>query len=206
VRQLPATWAELVKAVKTDSHSPNQERLALLHAARNLFAKGPFASLDVSERKLLAGMEDEAGWFGRMTGHGDFHSLVNDSPGGLGAAIDVIPLMGPVTRVDYDRYVVLFRAAFKQASHGAGIASGSRLLALKRPDVFLPYNGANAHGVSQAFGIARTTTTLDNYWDRIVAPLQLLPWMTMPRPNKRVEGAIWDGRAALLDTLYYTPT
>lgn len=198
---LPATWAALVQVVNQDTHSKDGKRLRMLAHARELF-NTPFADLPLAKRKMLAGMDPDWGLFGFMTGHGDFHTRINRSPALIGRAIDAIPLTGPIIEEHYRIYVALFRAAFKGASHGAGLASGTRLLALKRPDVFVPFNSANKKGLAAAFGQPQSTN-LDTYWHNIIAPMQLLDWWQRKRPRTRHEAAIWDGRAALLDSLYF---
>ncbi len=206
--RLPVQWSELVSAVKNDRYGKDGIRLEVLAKAQLQFATyTSFAAMPQEIRRELAGMVYESSWglFGSMSGHGEFQSRVNRFPDGISAAIERIPLTGPVTKEDFDAYVSAFQKAFAGAAHGAGLASGTRLLALKRPDVFVPVNRANAERVCSAFGVARTTTKLDNYWSRIILPLQLVPWWRAARPKKRLEAKIWDGRAALLDALYYRP-
>lgn len=215
-RAVPESWSSLLSAVKPGLTL----RLAVLAHAREWFARYPsFAAMPLEYRRAIAGMWEhdvylattpsrllpDFACFGRMTGHGDFHHLVRESPRGLSAALDLIPHTGPVLESDYNRFVDRLHKAFAGATHGAGLASGSRLLALKRPDVFVPVNAANRMSLCPAFGVAATTTSLDNYWERIIAPMQMLPWWNASRPANAHQGAVWDGRAALLDALYYDP-
>lgn len=205
---LPVLWDELVAAVRNDKHARSLVRLDVLDDARGRFAtRRSFEAMDASERRELCGMvhDDRWGLFGSMWGHGDFRHRVNDAPGGISEAIACIPLTGEISEEHYDRYVSAFRKAFDGAAHGAGLASATRLLVMKRPDVFVPVNAKNAARVCPAFGVATTTTSIENYWQRIIAPLQLTTWWRSSRPRDDIEGRIWDGRAALLDALFYEP-
>lgn len=83
---------------------------------------------------------------------------------------------------------------------------GTRLLTMKRPDRFVCIDKANRiDGLCNYFGVAPTTTNLENYWDRIIAPMELMPWWQANEPIPPVEREIWRGRAALLDAIYYNP-
>lgn len=205
---LPVAWEDLVDAVLNDEHAKEQLRLDVLDEARRRFAtQRSFAEMDDSERRELAGMVDDSRWglFGSMGGHGDFQHRVNQKPAGISRAIACIPLTGEVSEEDYDRYVSAFQKAFDGAAHGAGLASATRLLAMKRPDVFVPFNAKNKDRLCAAFGVPKTTTKMENYWRRIIAPLQLVPWWRSSRPMREVEARVWDGRAALLDAIFYEP-
>lgn len=205
---LPLEWDALVDAVQNDKHATDLVRLDVLEQARRIFATNTsFAAMEADERRELAGMVDGNKWglFGSMWGHGDFRHRVNQTPGGISRAIACIPPTGEVSEEDYDRYVSAFQRAFDGAAHGAGLASATRLLAMKRPDVFVPFNARNKDRLCAAFGVPKTTTKMNNYWRRIIAPLQLVPWWRSPRPMQEIEARIWDGRAALLDAIFYEP-
>lgn len=212
--QLP--WSEFKeKVIKDLHHNDLSTRLMVLEGAAAIFAKKPhFADLDRDDRRAIAGTfgrEEEKrsdipwAWFGTMFPQGDFKNLVNDSPGGLSKALDCIPAEGEVSENDYNLFTKLFRKAFEGKEHKGGVATASRLLCMKRPDVFVGVNNANRKGLCGAFEVAFSTLSLDNYWDRIVVPTQLSPWWQQDRPRGMLAGRIWDNRAALLDCLYYDP-
>lgn len=211
------SWAEFVRRVKNDQHHSLEGRLNLLRTARDLFLSKTFAAMSVHERKAIAGTygktESRLGdldwaWFGSMQGAGVFKSLVLESPDGLSAALDAIPQNGEVTREHFNRYIRQFDRAFLGKPRKGGVATASRLLALKRPDWFMAINEGNLAGISDAFGVARTRLKADQhwvetYWERLVEPLRLSEWWHRERPIDELDGQIWDNRAALLDSLYY---
>lgn len=210
---LDISWQEFVQRVRTDDRHDFKERLVLLERARTLFAERlTFAAMKTDERKAIAGtygkveprLDDiEWAWFGTMFPQGDFKNLVNNAPAGLSAALDNIPLVGDVAQAQYDAFVVEFRTAFKGKAHQGGYAVASRLLAVKRPDVFVAVNSQNRRGLCEALVVAHSTLDLDNFWERIVEPVRMSPWWLAPRPKGGTEARLWDCRAAMLDSLYY---
>lgn len=209
------SWASFITSVKDDIHHSLEGRLAILERASALFKEhGSFAAMSQYERKAIAGtygakepqLDDlEWPWFGTMSGQGDFKNLVNESPGLLSKALQNIPLDGDVLEAQFDAFVRHFDLAFKGKTHKGGVATASRLLAMKRPDVFVGLNKANRVGISKAFGTAPTTLNLGNYWERVVVPMQNSPWWLHPRPRDALAGRIWDNRAALMDSIYFDP-
>lgn len=210
---LDISWQEFVRRVKTDDRHDFEKRLVLLERARTLFAKRlTFAAMKPDERKAIAGtygkveprLDDiEWAWFGTMFPQGDFKNLVNNAPAGLSEALDNIPLAGDITQAQYDAFVVAFRTAFKGKAHQGGYAVASRLLAVKRPDVFVAVNSQNRRGLCEALVVAHSTLNLDNFWERIVEPTRMSPWWLAARPKGGLEARLWDCRAAMLDSLYY---
>lgn len=212
---LALSWNKFVEHVKNDGHHNLDGRLAILERAARLFAdRMTFAAMSQYERKAIAGTYGskepqldglEWPWFGTMFGQGDFKNLVNATPEQLSAALDQIPAEGDVSREQFDAFAAAFATAFQGRAHKGGVATASRLLAMKRPDFFLGVTDANRDGICAAFGTAPTTLNLGNYWDRIVVPIQSSPWWLAPRPRGVLVGRIWDNRAALLDSIYYDP-
>lgn len=211
---LGLSWESFVARVQDDPHHGFQGRLSILNSAKALLGRTRFEDLSRDERRAIGGTygptEEQLdgldwGWFGRMFGFGDFKNLVNESPATLSSALDSIPFDGDVTEDEFIRFARRFRKAFDGATRTGGVATATRLLAMKRPDVFVCVNRANRDGLCAAYGVAPTTLSLDNYWERIVVPTQLGPWWRAPRPRGSAS-LIWDFRAALVDCLYYDPT
>ena len=75
---------------------------------------------------------------------------------------------------------------------------------MKRPDFFVCVNGGNKVGLATALSFAPTTLSLENYWDRVVEPIQQAPWYNAPRPVGP-DMELWDARVAMLDAIYYRP-
>jgi len=210
------TWAAFVQKVRADGNHKINERISVLERAAVLFQKNAsFAAMGRDERRAIAGTYgskeltlDELPWpwFGTMFGQGDFKTLVNEEPDMLSVALDEIPFKGNLHEQAYAAFVTHFQKAFQNKSHKGGVATASRLLAMKRPDVFVCLNNANKQGLCDALGVAYTTVSVSNYWERIVVPIQLSPWWGHERPRDPLAGRIWDNRAALLDCIYYDPS
>lgn len=209
-------WARFIEQVKSDGHHNLEGRLAILEKASVLFKEHvSFAAMSPYERKAIAGTYGTKErqldglnwpWFGTMFGQGDFKNLVNESPELLSKALQHVPLDGDVSEAQFDTFVRHFDFAFKGKAHKGGIATASRLLAMKRPDVFVGLNNANRKGICDAFGTAPTTLNPGNYWGRVIVPMQNSPWWLHPRPRDMLAGRIWDNRAALMDSIYYDPS
>ncbi|WP_122586711.1 phospholipase D family protein [Pseudomonas viridiflava] len=212
------SWADYLVQVRSSSHPSAhlfKERLGVLTKARSLFAtRVPYANWSEGDRKLVAGTLGrkksqqpgvDYGLFGSMGASGTFANLVIEAPTGLSNALDCIPLMGAVSRDDYDRYCKAFRAAFDPDGRVGGLPTATRLLAMKRPDAFVCIDSANRNDLCENFGVSPSTTNLENYWQRIIEPMHGDAWWRHPQPSNAADAEIWLGRAALLDAIYYTP-
>lgn len=208
-------WRDFYRYVKEkDQHKSIDKRLKVLSTARAFFERsgGSLRNMPLEARKAIAGTYHHAedkpndlpwGWFGGMFGQGSFKALVNKNSTKLSKALDHIKMKGDVTEAQYRKFRRDFSAAFKDEVREGGIATATRLLAMKRPDVFVAVNKGNRKNLCNALNIAETTLSLDNYWNRIIAPVQLSPWWNQRRPTEGKETKIWDNRAALLDCIYY---
>ena len=210
---LNMSWDDFLASVRGDRHHALDKRLDVLEAARGLFQKyESFAEMPIEDRQGIAGFREDGdvpwGWFGSMRGAGVFKNIVNQSPSGLSDALDQVPLDGRVTREDYLEFVDRFVRAFpikdgKPTRHGLGTAT--RLLAMKRPDYFVCLDGANRRRLLADFDINVVLHDYDGYWDKIVERLKLATWWNSRRPREKTAGRVWDGRAAMLDAIYYAP-
>src|SRR5262249_50503526 len=85
-----------------------------------------------------------------------FKAAIRDNRQEISDALDAIPpAVEPVTKADYMRFVRLFRGAFPNG--GGGLATGTRLLAMKRPDVFVCLDRKNRGNLC-----SRTRSRLEN--------------------------------------------
>jgi hypothetical protein len=106
-----------------------------------------------------------------MRGAGVFKNLINEHPATLSIALDEMPLDGPVQRGDYGAFIGRYNEAFSERNgqpFGHGLATATRLLAMKRPDYFVCFDQANKAGLSGAIGIAINHHDYDAYWDSII--------------------------------------
>lgn len=205
------TWPHFVRLVRKDKTHGLEPRLRVLSRARQLFAQGvPFARLSETDRKCLAGILKPSirdgldwGYFGQMSAFGSYTPILNLHANAFSKALDYIPLLGTVERKHFDAYLATIMTIPEASPSWIGM--GTRLLTMKRPDRFVCIDSANRDGLCAYFGVAPTTTNLDNYWDRIIAPMMLMPWWQTEISEHAQEQEIWMGRAALLDAIYYDP-
>lgn len=210
---LDLDWREFSKRVKEQEQLDNGARMRLLQRASELFAENKhFSAMERHDRRCIAAtlgrverkQEDiNWAWFGNMSGHGDFQSLVNESPELLSEALDHIPSVGDVTEEQYAAFVETFNSAFEGKAHRGSYPVASRLLAMKRPDQFVAVNSQNVKGLCEALDVPWTRLNLENYWQRIVVPIRNSPWWFSARPAKREAARLWDFRVAMLDSIYY---
>jgi hypothetical protein len=182
-----------------------EARLSILDKAQKLLSHS-FCNLTDDEKRCLAGLQSDmpemkdVDWkyFGSMTGAGNYsHAIVKDLK--LQIAIDIIPINGKVTKDQFDKYCSEYKKLYKNP-----LGCATRLLAMKRPDLFVCVDSKNKTELCKAFAIPESRLTIDNYWDLIVEPLQKALWV-----NSKLEGAnprelkVKKYQIALLDSLYY---
>lgn len=140
-----------------------------------------------------------------MFGAGVFKKLINTNSSGLSRALDAIPPIGEVQREHYLQFIAAYVASYPQRKWH-GLATATRLLAMKRPDYFVCFDAENRDGLCKAFGIGLGHHDYERYWDSVIERVLVSRWWSSPRPTGNSRGsAIWDGRAAFLDSLYYKP-
>lgn len=202
------TWEEYIGNISTSDISNYEARLKMLDKAHEYFASGvPFDNLASDVKKALAGfivdLEDTSGkdidWlmFGSMKGAGTFKHAINNNIK-IGKALDAIPLYGKVSRKQFDDYCKVFKD-WKNP-----IACATRLLAIKRPDLFLCVNSKNKKELSRLLNIKQSQFTLDNYWDVILMPIYNSLWFKdgISKPNK-LESDVKRFQVAMLDSISY---
>jgi hypothetical protein len=155
-----------------------------------------YANMSIDDRKLIAGWGGgSSGYFGRMVGAGHFKNITGKHPAEIGRWLDAIPLNGVVTINQAQSYL---QGAMNLA--GVGIGAASRLLCMKRPDLFLPANGASEEKIHQVFGIRPTTVAS---YLTVIGQIWSYPWFKAPLPQEASERRLWAARAALLDAIFY---
>lgn len=207
------SWDEFVKKVRSEEHL--KKRLEVLGRARFILNKvSSFSKLSAEERKAIAGTLGEKerqltgldwGLFGSMFGFGILKKKINENSKQISDAINCIPPTGIITQDNYNEFISHYRNAFKDEARIGGIASASRLLAMKRPDCFVCIDKQNKAGLSAHFGLPASAINIDNYWQELIEPIWSSPWCNSARPSG-INGQIWDGRSALLDAIFYDPS
>lgn len=172
----PKNWQQYVEEVRKPEIGCAEERLYLLDTVQGWLSKvDSFKCLMVEQRKAIAGTlirEDEMQgedinqfWklFGSMTGAGYFNHIVIENYCDIAAAIDNIPEKGEVKKEHFQQFCDSFKKAFevlrqKKKEKGENldregtIKSASRLLAMKRPDVFFCITRQNEEKAAKAMG------------------------------------------------------
>ncbi len=212
------TWEQYVAKVKGARNHDIHVSLKLLRVAQSWFASSTsFSDLNLEQRNAIFGTlygkqvlpeypSIEWGWFGSMYGFGDLKNRVKENDSFLARAIDQIPHKGEVTRMHYEGFCEDYLHAFRQSIKKGKYASASRILALKRPDVFLCVNDHNRREAAKLMNFTKSNLNIENYWDWIVEVIGDSDWYNVSKPaSPHFESELWEGRAAMLDTFLYSP-
>ncbi|WP_339547060.1 phospholipase D family protein [Pseudomonas sp. RA_35y_Pfl2_P32] len=200
-------WPTFYAEIQKDKTHGFQDRLAMLDQVGSYFANTRhFNDIPLQARLGIAGLKSKAidnpEWFGSMKGAGMFYKSMNASALAFSLALDAIPLEGVVTKEHYDTFIRAFINGFPDGRHGLGTAT--RLLAMKRPDVFLCVDGQNKRRLARDVGMVRADKLdYERYWPEVVERIQEAPWWRSPVPVGREEAKAWRARAAMLDAIFY---
>lgn len=206
IELLTLTWSDFVSRVKHEEHDAFEMRVEVLRRARAYFrSKTHLANMEKEERRRIAGLPcrdsgTDWGYFGSMKGAGWFQKAINANDRNLSDAIDAVPSDGLVVRSDFDAFVRSFRKSFPE---GERVAVATRLMSMKRPDMFVCLDARNRSGLCKALGIPQSDMSFDRYWNEIIERVRDAVWWNAPRPSVDIEREMWLGRAAFLDSLYY---
>lgn len=207
---LTLPWLKYLQQVRREHDGDAVDgRLEVLERIRDIFqGHSSFASMDLDDRnriagtiprnsKLVAADNVDWAWFGRMFGAGKFLRTVIREHEAISDALDAIPLVGSVDRKDYDHFMAGFMTL-----RGTGIGNASRLLAMKRPDVFVCVNTRNARLLKRLVGF-HGALDQEAYWDSIIRRIQQAVWWNAPCPANGIARRVWRNRAAMLDAITY---
>ena len=199
-------WPSYIAEVKKDLTHGFDKRLAMLKAVKDLFDEHEhFNDIPSDGRRGIAGLASQsipnAEWFGSMTGAGTFYGLINKNHPAFSLALDEIPRTGPVNKKHYDRFIAEYLKAYPNGRDGLGTAT--RLLAMKRPDVFLCVDSKNLKKLAEDVGMIKSGLDYERYWDEVVLRLMEASWWRSPEPSNHMEKAVWHARAAMLDAIFY---
>lgn len=194
------TWDEY--AAELYENDSIDTRLRVLREAHGLFEKYKrFYSMPVDDRKRIAGTigrvkGPEWEFFGTSP-NGNFRHLIIKDGEAIANALDKIPLTGKVTKKMFDEYCDVFYDFWDDPT-----ASATRLLSMKRPDLFLCFNGKNKRLFSKRTNIPAKELTLKNYWDIINDGIMKSVWYH--EAGSATYGTeLVPFKVALLDTLFY---
>jgi hypothetical protein len=83
------------------------------------------------------------------------------------------------------------------------LATATRLLCMKRPDIFVCFDSENRSKMCKDFGIVQTRMSYNRYWDDIIERIYDSDWWNNTAPKNNIEREISEARAAFLDSMYY---
>ena len=206
---MPMEWKDYLAEIKKDKFHGFRDRLDLIAEIRGYFQTHKhFNDIDLDVRKGIAGLPSTNtviknwAWFGSMKGAGAFAGRINASNKAFSLALDEIPLVGEVRREHYERFIAQYLKAYENGRDG--LATATRLLAMKRPDVFLCVDKQNLAKLAQDVGIVSPgKIDYERYWEEVVERLMQSPWWQSPEPTDPLEREAWHARAAMLDAIFY---
>ncbi|MFZ4857863.1 MAG: phospholipase D family protein [Desulfuromonadaceae bacterium] len=200
----PIDWINFYQNVIVERYY--HERCRMLDFARIAFAANArYNLMNDGTRKAIAGLPNqvflEQGIFGGMGGAGVFANRINVNDINISNALDAIPLAGVVTRQHYDNFIGHFVQAFTNGQ--TYVSPASRLLALKRPDYFICYNGANRRNLCEHLQIIQAGMNYNRYWTDVVSNIINSDFWNSPQPVDNMELNVWHARAAMLDAIFF---
>ena len=203
---LSKTWLEYLNCIKMqDTYWTT--RLKVIRNTRKLFKNYVhFCDMNYTERRKIAGLIDGSDdgvnylLFGSMRGAGKFQTVINNNNKHLSQALDLIPITGQISRDMYLEFIKESRKAFPEGRHG--IATATRLLTMKRPDIFVCLTKHNQERLCKDFYIKKSVD-YETYWDSIIERIKESTWWDAPCPKSQAELEVWQARAAFLDSIYY---
>lgn len=220
------SWDRYFLKIQNDKHHGFHERLNMLKIIHRLFEQYPhFCDMPVAKRKLIAGLKTPkysfSEWFGNMKSSGKFSGAIHQELENtdkalalISEALDFIPLAGTVDKqtilAAYEKFHSFQFIKFgKPLKPRHLLAPFTRLLSMKRPDLFFCCDGANKERIFQDFEIKPILHgkkfDIERYWDEILYPIYQTPWFNAAPPTNEQEYQAWLSRVAMIDVIYYKP-
>ncbi|TGE75889.1 hypothetical protein C7Y70_20320 [Pseudoalteromonas sp. KS88] len=162
------------------------------------FSGKHMASLDPSTYNF------DVEWFASTKSAKGFHQMLADLPGLFDDALSCIPLEGEVSEEHYQQFVVSYLLAFNGSDEKPTLAPATRLLAMRRPDVFTPINNTRLDALCAALGITKLNNRdFERYWQDIVQTIHAMSWFKMAAGNNELEQQLLSIKALLPCFFYY---
>jgi HKD family nuclease len=152
----------------------------------------------------VAGFAGGAGAFCSTRPAREFKQLITSDVRGLkllSKYLDKIPAKDEEDEVDLRSAERVSRAVLDRFD-GVGLGCWTRLLVVKRPDVFIAVNAGSSKRLRAYFGSA--PKDVKPYFE-LLRKVHRYRWYQSPPPGSRRQLEVWNQRAALLDTIFYTP-
>jgi HKD family nuclease len=206
-------WKTYVTKVQNEKKRSIKDRFAVLEKANKLFTNSiNFEQMTLNERKAIAAtyhddksvLDDDINWkwFGSMKGSGYFKQRIINNDKNISIALDQIPMNTEVKKLHFEKYIKHFIKSDKgEAKNPLGTAT--RLLTLKRPDIFVCIDSKNKSNLCNSFSINASKLNIENYWDEVIERIFDSEWYKSSEPMNELERKIDKYKSALLDCLFY---
>ncbi len=165
---------------------------------RLAFAGKHTASLDPSSYNF------DVEWFASTKSAKGFHQMLSDLPAAFDEALAHIPLEGDVTQEHYQHFMVAYFMAFTGSEEKPTLAPATRLLAMRRPDVFTPITNSKLDALCASLGVPKLNNRdFERYWQDVVTAIQSMPWFKMAAAANDHEQSLIEIKALLPCFFYY---
>ncbi|MEI8617457.1 hypothetical protein P4S63_09640 [Pseudoalteromonas sp. B193] len=146
------------------------------------FSGKHMASLDPSTYNF------DVEWFASTKSAKSFHQMLGDLPGAFDDALVNIPLEGDITQYEYLQFVAAYSKIFTDNNEKPTLAPATRLLAMRRPDIFTPITNNRLDALCGALGVSKLKNSdFERYWQDIVKGIQAMSWYKMAKPSNELE-------------------
>lgn len=211
-----APWPIFTSIIKDQAQLQSlTERLALMDYVAQLRSQS-FEQMIEEDRLVFSGkhtvkhdpsiFQFDVEWFGSTKGAKIFHNLLQIHPQEFDHALSHIPLEGVVTKDQYQAFEQAFKAIFSDHTDGdkAPLVAATRLLAMRRPDVFIAVTNNNLSVLCQGLNIAKfNNQDFDSYYHDMVLSLHSFHWYNQAAPTDEQELKLWNIRAILVDLFLF---
>ncbi|MBB1354073.1 hypothetical protein H5072_08470 [Pseudoalteromonas sp. SR45-5] len=149
------------------------------------FSGKHMASLDPSTYNF------DVEWFASTKSAKSFHQMLGDLPGAFDDALVNIPLEGDITQYEYQQFVAAYSKIFTDNNEKPTLAPATRLLAMRRPDIFTPITNNRLDALCGALGVSKLKNSdFERYWQDIVKGIQAMSWYKMAKPSNELEAQL----------------
>ncbi|TMS81182.1 hypothetical protein [Pseudoalteromonas sp. S554] len=143
-------------------------------------------------------------WFASTKSAKVFHQLIGDLPGAFDDALANIPLEGDITHYEYQQFVAAYSKIFTDSSEKPTLAPATRLLAMRRPDIFTPITNSRLDALCAALAVTKLKNSdFERYWQDIVKGIQAMSWYKMANASNELEEQLVSIKALIPCFFYY---
>jgi len=143
-------------------------------------------------------------WFASTKSAKVFHQLIGDLPGAFDEALANIPLEGDITHYEYQQFVAAYSKIFTDSSEKPTLAPATRLLAMRRPDIFTPITNSRLDALCSALAVTKLKNSdFERYWQDVVKGIQAMSWYKMANASNELEEQLVSIKALIPCFFYY---